>query len=199
MKRRAVKKKRQTAAEKIAQIIREAVEAGISVEMEGLGLFRPAEGGFEFVRDTAPTVFIAYVREDLAKARRLYHDLEALGFRPWLDLEKLLPGQNWSRSIERTIEVSDFFIPCFSKNSVSKRGHFQSELRYALDCASRLPLDEIFVIPVRLDDCPLPRRILSQIHYVNLFPEWEKGIRRVRAAIERETRSREQLRLPLAG
>ena len=192
-------RRRQSATQKIARIIHEALDAGIAVEMDGLGSFRPGQSGCEFVRDTAPSVFIAYVREDIAKVRRLYRDLEALGFRPWLDLKKLLPGQNWPRCIERTIEISDFFIACFSKNSVSKRGQFQSELRYALDCASRLPLDEIFVLPVRLDDCVLPQRILSQLQYVNLFPDWQKGMRRIQTAIQRETKRREKERLPLAG
>ena len=194
-----MKGRRQSSAEKIASIIREALESGVSVEMDGLGVFKPSGSGCEFVAEKAPSVFIAYVREDLAKVRRLYRDLETSGYRPWLDLEKLLPGQNWPRSIERTIEVSDYFIACFSKRSVSKRGHFQSELRYALDCASRLPLDDIFVIPVRLDDCPLPQRILSQIHYVNLFPDWDKGMRQIRSTISREESRRRRERLPIAS
>jgi hypothetical protein len=193
------RRRRQSSAEKIAAIIREALNAGASVEVDGLGAFKPSRQGCEFVPDTAPRVFIAYVREDLAKVRRLYRDLESSGFKPWLDLEKLLPGQNWPRSIERTIEVSDYFIACFSKHSVSKRGHFQCELRYALDCASRLPLDDIFVIPVRLDDCVLPQRILSQIHYVNLFPDWDEGVRQLRGAIEQEEERRRRERLPLAS
>jgi len=38
-------------------------------------------------------------------------------------------------------------------------GGFQAEIRYALDCARRIPLDEIFVVPVRLDACRVPRSI----------------------------------------
>jgi hypothetical protein len=36
---------------------------------------------------------------------------------------------------------------------------FQAEIRYALDCARQLPPDEIFIVPVRLDGCPVPRSI----------------------------------------
>ena len=63
----------------------------------------------------------------------LFQDFQNHGFDPWLDRKKLLPGQNWPRSIEEAIETSDFFVPCFSHRSVNKKGGFQAEIRYALD------------------------------------------------------------------
>ena len=81
-----------------------------------------------------------------------------------------MPGQNWPRAIESAIETSDFFIACFSGDSVSKKGGFQAEIRYALDCARQVPLDEIFLVPVRLDPCAVPRTIEKQYQYVDLFP-----------------------------
>jgi len=57
-----------------------------------------------------------------------------------------------------------------------KRGHFQSELRYALDLAARIANDQIFLLPVRLNHCELPRKIARKVHCVDLFPDWEKGI-----------------------
>ncbi len=164
----------------VALIVRKCLEEGFPVEIEGLGTFLPhANGGVEFVAETRPKVFIAYVEEDYQAAERLYNDLTAEGFDPWLDKKKLLPGQNWPRSIERTIEVSDFFIACFSRRAVGKRGYFHSELRYALDCAGRLPLGETYFIPVRLDNCQVPSQIARQIQYVDLFPSWEEGFQRV--------------------
>ena len=71
-----------------------------------------------------------------------------------MDERKLLPGQNWPRAIESAIETSDFFLACYSANSVNKKGGFQAEIRYALDCARQIPLEEIFIVPVRLN--PLP-------------------------------------------
>jgi len=115
-----------------------------------------AGGGIEFVPESRRKVFIAYTEEEYRTAEKLYRALEDEGFDPWLDKKKLLPGQNWPRSIERTIETSDFFLACFSRRGVNKRGYFHSELRYALDCASRLPFGEIYFIPVRLDNCRVP-------------------------------------------
>ena len=90
-------------------------------------------------------MFLAYAEEDRAEVKRLYaRACRSLAFEPWMDCEKLLPGQNWPRAIERAIDLSDFFICCFSRRSVAKRGHFQCELDYALSVAARVPAEEIF-------------------------------------------------------
>ena len=98
-------------------------------------------------RAPGPQVFIAYVKEDEDEAGLLCDALHAAGFSPWIGHAQALPGQNWPRAIETAIETSDFFVPCFSHRSVSKWGGFQAEVRYALDCARRMPLDEIFSCP----------------------------------------------------
>jgi hypothetical protein len=103
---------------------------------------------------------------------------------------KLLPGQNWPRSIEDAIESTDFVIACFSQNSVSKKGGFQAEIRYALDCARRVPLDDVFLIPVRLDGCLVPSSIRREIQYIDLFPDWARGFRRIVTILNRQHRKR---------
>ena len=118
---------------------------------------------------------------------------------PWLDKMKLMPGQNWPRAIERAIGISDFFIPCFSRRSVQKKGQFQSELRYALECATRLPLDDIYIIPVRLEECHVPTRIKEHLQYVDLFPDWNGGVRRVLGAIRKQANRSRREDLLLAG
>ncbi len=185
---------------RIARVLREALEHGGSVEIDGLGtLSAGGEHGFRFVAQTKPRVFIAYVEEDLAFARKLYRVFEENGFRPWLDKKRLMPGQNWPRAIETAIQTSDFFVACFSRRATSKRGSFHSELRYALFCAAKVPLDEIFLIPVRLDDCLVPSRISKQTQYLDLFPDWEAGVNRLIAVIKAQKEGRKRKRLPLAG
>jgi len=188
---------------RIARVLRQALEQGATLEIDGLGKFVPGGGrgvrGVRFVGQTQPRVFIAYVQEDLSLIRRLYRAFEKHGFRPWLDKKKLLPGQNWPRAIETAIQTSDFFVACFSRRATSKRGSFHSELRYALNCAGKVPLDEIFFIPLRLDDCVVPRRISRQVQYLDLFPEWEAGISRVIAVIRAQDECRKRKRLSLAG
>lgn len=162
---------------KLTQVLKRCLENQGTVTVEGLGVFfRHSDGELHFSPQTAPRVFLAYVREDLEHAMQLCAGLRERGADPWLDCERLLPGQNWPRCIEDAIEVSDYFVPLFSRRSVTKRSQFHSELRYALECATRQPLDESFVVPVRLDECRLPGRIASTVQYVDLFPDWDAGL-----------------------
>lgn len=188
---------------RIARVLRQALERGATVEIDGLGKFvaggRRGVRGVRFVGQTQPRVFIAYVQEDLSIVKKLYQAFEQHGFRPWLDKKKLLPGQNWPRAIETAIQTSDFFVACFSRRATSKRGSFHSELRYALNCAAKVPLDEIFFIPLRLDDCVVPRRISREVQYLDLFPQWDAGVSRVIAVMRAQDECRKRKRLALAG
>jgi len=51
-----------------------------------------------------------------------------------------------------------------------------------------VPLDEVFLIPVRIDNCPVPARIQRETQYVDLFPDWEAGFACVLEIIERQAR-----------
>ena len=185
---------------RIARVLREALEQGGSIEIDGLGTLSPGgRHGVRFVAQNKPRVFIAYVQEDLSFAKKLYQAFEESGFRPWLDKKRLMPGQNWPRAIETAIQTSDFFVACFSQRAVSKRGSFHSELRYALFCAAKVPLDEIFLIPLRLDGCVVPRRISKQTQYLDLFPDWKAGVDRLLDVIKAQNEIRKRKRLPLAG
>jgi hypothetical protein len=181
--------------EQVAQIVIRGLAAGKVVEIDGLGSFVPdAVHGFRFEPRHLPQVFLAYGKEDAAIVRRLYDALEAVGFSPWMDEHKLLPGQNWPRAIESAIETSDFFLACYSANSVNKKGGFQAEIRYALDCARQIPLEEIFIVPVRLTPCRVPRSIQREWQYVDLFPGWIDGLTRLVAMLRHEVARRAALR-----
>src|SRR5258708_3652181 len=174
----------QSSAETVARLVRRCLDEGKSVEIDGLGSFQPAgRKRFRFVPRAQRKIFLAYVEEDAKAANRLFDWLEGHGFSPWMDRRKLLPGQNWARSIEQAIETSSFVIACFSRNSVDKKGGFQAEIRYALDCARSMPLDDIFLIPVRLDACRVPGRLQRETQYIDLFRSWDSGISRILAVM----------------
>lgn len=176
-----------SSARQVARTVRECLQEGKTVVIDGLGAFQPrGKRGYRFVPRTAPSVFLAYVQEDTHHVERLCDALETSGLDPWFDRRRLLPGQNWPRSIEDAIEATDFVIACFSRNSATKKGGFQAEIRYALDCARLVPLDDVFLIPVRLDPCPVPSSIRREIQYIDLFPDWERGLRRIVAIISRQ-------------
>ena len=175
----------------LARIVMRGIAAGKTVEIDGLGVFLPEPGKlFRFEPLRNPPVFLAYAVEDREIVLKLAEALAAAGFAPWIDVTKLIPGQNWPRAIECAIESSEFFVACFSTHSVARRGGFQAELRYALRCAKHVPLDQIFLVPVRLDACRVPRTIQREFQYVDLFPDWDAGVCRLVTAMRNELAER---------
>ncbi|MBN9657842.1 MAG: TIR domain-containing protein [Acidobacteria bacterium] len=181
---------RRVTTRQVARLLRRCLKQGQAVEIDSLGVFARGEEGIVFRPEQRPKVFLAYGAEDAEAVDRIRAALLDAGFQPWMDRHALMPGQNWPRAIEGAIRTADFFVACLSERSVGKRGTFQSELRYALDCARSLPLDDLFFLPVRLEECSVPARISEQWQYVDLFPEFTAGMERLIAAMRREVARR---------
>jgi len=113
-------------------------------------------------------VFLCHASGDKPAVRELYEKLRADGFRPWLDAEDLLPGQDWQREIPNRVRDSDVVVVCLSCQSAIKTGYVQKEIKYALDAADEQPEGEIFLIPLRLEPCEVPQR-LTRWQWVDLF------------------------------
>jgi hypothetical protein len=124
-------------------------------------------------------IFISYAREDFDYAIRLYNDLKNAGLKPWFDKEELLPGQNWDREIKRAVRNCRFFLPMFSSRSVEKRGYIQREFRLGIETLEEIPEDQIFIIPIRIDECQIPFDKLSKIQYQDMFPDWDRGFQKI--------------------
>jgi len=116
-------------------------------------------------------VFLCHASDDKPAVRELYRQLCAEGWLDvWLDEEKLLPGQEWDLEIEKAVEAADVVLVCLSTHSVDKEGYIQEELRFVLNIADQKPEGAIFIIPIRLNDCPAPRR-LRMWQYVDYYPK----------------------------
>jgi DNA-binding NarL/FixJ family response regulator len=119
-------------------------------------------------------VFLCHSSQDKPIVRELYQRLNAEGWiDPWLNEEKLLPGQNWEMEIEKAVETTDSVIVCLSINSINKESYVQKEMRKVLDIFAQKPDGTIFVIPLRLDNCQPPTR-LRALQYVDYFPDEQK-------------------------
>jgi hypothetical protein len=115
--------------------------------------------------------FLCHSSQDQSFARILYQKLHAVpGLAPWLDEYDLFPGDNWNYEITKAIEETDVVIVCLSRNSVTKEGYIQKEIRKVLDLADEKPEGTIFVIPVKIEECEIPRR-LSQWQWLNYSEE----------------------------
>jgi hypothetical protein len=134
-----------------------------------------------------PLIFISYAKDDRAFANRLYNKLKDVGFKPWLDIEDILPGEEWDFKIKQTLRQSDFLLICLSEKSITKRGYIQKEIRMAVDIAKEMPEGTIFLIPVRLEECKMPTSI-DRYHCVDMFKS--DGFNRLVKAIQTEWKKR---------
>ena len=123
-------------------------------------------------------VFINYYENDFPYAQRLFSDLSAASLSPWIDKENLLPGQLKDLETDRAIRESRFFITLLSAISVQSKGDFQLQIDTAKEVLKQFPESSIFLLPARLNDVHIPDG-LRKIQYVDMFPVWEDGLRRI--------------------
>jgi hypothetical protein len=126
------------------------------------------------------TVFLCHASEDKVAVRDLHTKLRAADLNPWLDEIDIPPGAEWDAAIRKAIRSSDIVLVCLSSTSVGKTGYVQKEVRFALDRADEKPEGEVYIIPVKLDECVVPTR-LSPWQWVSLFEP--RGYERLMSAL----------------
>lgn len=108
-----------------------------------------------------PLIFLSYSSPDYERVHEYYSSLVRDGLDPWLDKEKLVAGQNWDFEIKKALSRSTIIVIFLSENSVSRRGYVQREIRIALDQYQNKLHDDIYIIPVMLDEVPIPEQLQS--------------------------------------
>lgn len=131
-------------------------------------------------------IFLSYARKDKDAVGLLYDKLKAEGHEPWIDSKDILPGEDFKRAIEKAIRESDLFLACLSSNSVDRRGFIQRELKQGLDIWKERLESDIYIIPVRLEDCKGPES-LAALHWVDLFEKdgWAMLLSAIDSALQR--------------
>lgn len=112
-------------------------------------------------------VFLCHSHDDQVAVRVLYKRLIKDGIDAWLDKENLDGGANWEYVIRKAVRESDIVVVCLSKQ-FSEGGFRQKEVQIALDEAALKPKEEVFIIPVRLEECNVPEQ-LGVWHWLDLF------------------------------
>jgi len=130
----------------------------------------------------AYSVFISSSPEDKESAGKLFHALTQAGIKVWFEKESLLPGQKRDVAIQNAIRDSRFFLVLLSSHSV-KRGQVNKEVARALEQIDEFPESDIFIIPVRLDQCSPSHEKLGELVMTDLFPDWGKGVEKILQAI----------------
>ena len=114
------------------------------------------------------TVFLIHAHGDREAVHKLYQRLIKVGLNIWLDAERLQPGQDWQSEIRNALLKCDVILVCLSRGFNKQQGYRHEELKLALEKANFLPDDEVFIIPVRLEECDMPES-LRHLHRVDLF------------------------------
>jgi hypothetical protein len=112
-------------------------------------------------------VFLCYSGPDHRKVVQLYTQLLTDGFKPWMDKKDLIAGQDWQFEIRRAIESADYFIACISSN-FQHRTYGHREIKLALEVLDTIPEGDIYLIPVRLEECRVEHRLAGR-QWVDLF------------------------------
>lgn len=134
-------------------------------------------------------IFFSYASPDLDRVIPFYDYLHSEGYKPWIDIKQLLPGQNWEFEIERAIDLASLIIIFVSNKSINRTGYVQKELRVALDKLQQRPLDQIYVIPIILDkNVSIPKQ-LRDIHY--LYADLPDCFQKLKNAIDHQLKQLE--------
>jgi len=104
-------------------------------------------------------VFISHAKEDYGVAEMLYNYLADNGYSPWLDKKSIRVGEDWDYAIKKALRESTFVILLLSSTSVKKRGYVQKEFKYALEYSETKLVDDIYIIPILLDNCDIPQHL----------------------------------------
>lgn len=140
--------------------------------------------------DKKPRIFIGYADEDKKQAENVHKRLATRGMGPWMASKDIQGGRPWRAEISQTIRESDFVIVCCTKRSLSKRGYLQKEVKEILEMWKLKREDDIYFIPLRLENCALPDSF-NEFHAVDLFARdgWERLIQ----ALETGMKEREKM------
>jgi len=138
-------------------------------------------------------VFLIHAHSDRDIVHKLYTRLNSDGIHVWLDAEQLQPGQDWQHEIRNAILKSDVIVVCLSRGFDKQQGYRHEELKLAFEKANFLPDDEVFIIPVRLEECDMPEP-LRRLHRVDLFKAggYKKLVQALREKDSARTNPRDQ-------
>lgn len=123
-------------------------------------------------------LFISYSHEDENFVAQLRLTLKQGGYNVWMDNRSLLPGDEWAKEIESSIQASDVLLICCSHAS-SKSEWVRREIEMALAHGLK-------IIPLLVEKVPLLDKV-SHLHWIDFTAmryyeeEYQKLVRALEA------------------
>lgn len=105
-----------------------------------------------------PNFFMSYSRKDEDFVRTLAGDLRRRGFKIWLDIYDIEPGESWSRQIGRALDACEVMLLILSPDALDSE-NVDDEWNYFLDVKKT-------VLPIMHRPCTIPFR-LHKLQYIN--------------------------------
>ena len=135
--------------------------------------------GYQRLNRPGAHVFICHASEDKAAARSLASSMVKLGAEVWFDEWEIHVGESIVQKISDALGEVSHLILLLSQTSVLKPW-VKKELSAAL--MRQLSQNAIKVLPLRLDDCPIPP-ILADIKYADARCGMEQAVAEMEQAL----------------
>jgi hypothetical protein len=141
-------------------------------------------------------IFLSYAYEDRDKIIEISQQLAKAGYETWVDVKNLLPGQEWEVEIRKALKNSEFVLIFLSKNSTTKKGYLQKEIKSALRLADEMPEGTIFLVPIKLEDVEVPES-LKHIQWLEFYRSdgWERLLQALKANEKRRLQTYKELKI----
>jgi hypothetical protein len=94
-------------------------------------------------------IFVSYSTQDVEAANQVVSNLEAMGLKPWLASREVRPGESFVKAINSALGDAGYVLLLISRASM---GSPWVEREWMAALSRR----EMVLLPIRLDDTPLP-------------------------------------------
>ncbi|RUU75153.1 toll/interleukin-1 receptor domain-containing protein [Mesorhizobium sp. M7A.F.Ca.MR.362.00.0.0] len=120
--------------------------------------------------------FISYAREREKNAKEVFLHLSEVGVDVFFDKVSLSPGDEWKRSLQESIKKSDLILLVVSKETSTKVGELQREIRIILEESARRPRGQTYLVPMRVGKASLPSELLEFQYFDYGSGGWAKTL-----------------------
>jgi hypothetical protein len=112
-------------------------------------------------------VFLSCCHDNAQEVAQLYQDLTKAGLTVWWD-QQIRPGADWKLEIRTAMKNSSAVVLCLSAEALQRvTTGIYSEALDAIDAYRLYRPGEVFLIPVRLNECESPPIAIDSLRYLD--------------------------------